>query len=64
MKLEASLSIQEQSGNDGSHDKKSTVEDKFGAFRQGKGSLNTRQVFMMLKNEEKKIKKVDSFYHC
>ncbi|XP_005096040.1 kinesin heavy chain [Aplysia californica] len=37
--------------------KKTTLEDKFGQYKQAKGSLNTRQVFDMLKNEEKKKKK-------
>ena len=35
-----------------------SLEERFGQYRQGKGALNTRQVFDLLKNEEKKQQKV------
>ncbi|GFS01803.1 kinesin-like protein KIF16B isoform X2 [Elysia marginata] len=39
-----------QSGNN----EKMSLEERFGQYKQGKGALNTRQVFDLLKNEEKK----------
>lgn len=51
----------------GSAKSKLSFEEKFGQFKQGKGSLNTRQVFQLMRNEEKKQKKVSllemSCYH-
>lgn len=36
---------------------KMSLEERFGQYKQGKGALNTRQVFDLLKNEEKKQQK-------
>ena len=40
------------------NEKKASIQDKFGQFRKRDGSLNTRQVFQMLKHVEKKTIKV------
>lgn len=37
---------------------KPTIVDKFGKFRKHDGTLNTRQVYDLLRNEEKKTEKV------
>ena len=38
---------------------KPSLVDKFGKFRKHDGTLNTRQVYDLLRNEEKKHEKVD-----
>ena len=38
---------------------KPTIVDKFGKFRKHDGTLNTRQVYDLLRNEEKKTEKVE-----
>lgn len=43
---------------------KPTIVDKFGKFRKHDGTLNTRQVYDLLRNEEKKHERVNlNTYH-
>lgn len=43
---------------------KPTVREQFGKYRKRDGSLNTRQVYDMLRSEEKKQEKVQTTAVC
>lgn len=49
----------QEGGNPSMENQMTTLQDKYGQFRKRDGSLNTRQVFQMLKSEERKQVKVN-----